>query len=215
MALPSLSLLLLVEEQGIHLGVFSDYPVMDKRKSPGVADKMSVTLCATDPEIDAFKPSPKGFLHACTLRGLRPDDLCFGTARVQGLLPTKIVLNNKPLGVLAHKKICTTRSGKERAAMPVREWLRHATSASDDHAPGKARRALQHGFDVRSCPAQEPPIDPKSPAETRRQGERAARCAVYRPHLACSAPHHYGWASCCTDHCHQAMSRPHHQFLGL
>jgi len=66
-----------LENQGIHMGVFSDYPVLDKLKSLGVANRMSVTLCATDPEIDAFKPYPTGFLHACTLWGLRPEEVLY------------------------------------------------------------------------------------------------------------------------------------------
>jgi FMN phosphatase YigB (HAD superfamily) len=66
-----------LENKGIHIGVFSDYPVMDKLKCLGVADRMSVTLCATDPEIDAFKPSPKGFLYACMLWGLRPEEVLY------------------------------------------------------------------------------------------------------------------------------------------
>ena len=46
-------------------------------QEPGVADRMSVALCATDPEINAFKPYPKGFLHACTLWGLRPEEVLY------------------------------------------------------------------------------------------------------------------------------------------
>ena len=38
---------------------------------------MSAALCATDPEINAFKPYPKGFLHACTLWGLRPEEVLY------------------------------------------------------------------------------------------------------------------------------------------
>lgn len=63
--------------QGVQVGVFSDYPVMAKLKGLGVAERMSVALCATDPEINAFKPSPKGFLHACTLWGLRPEEVLY------------------------------------------------------------------------------------------------------------------------------------------
>ena len=66
-----------LENKGIRLGVFSDYPVLDKLKRLGVAERMSVTLCATDPEVDAFKPYPKGFLHACTLWGLRPEEVLY------------------------------------------------------------------------------------------------------------------------------------------
>src|SRR5215813_14173505 len=50
---------------------------MDKLKSLGVADRMSVALCATDPEINAFKPHPTGFLHACALWGLRPEEVLY------------------------------------------------------------------------------------------------------------------------------------------
>ena len=66
-----------LENRGIQIGVFSDYPAMDKLKSLGVADRMSVALCATDPEINALKPSPKGFLHACRLWGLRPEEVLY------------------------------------------------------------------------------------------------------------------------------------------
>ena len=48
-----------LENRAYRLGSSPDYPVMDKLKSLGVADRMSVALCATDPEINAFKPYPK------------------------------------------------------------------------------------------------------------------------------------------------------------
>ena len=93
---------------------------------------------------------------SCAL--IRPQKDCLGFYS-----PSKIMLNSKSTGSFgSQENFGTTWSGKERAAMPVREWRRHATSASDDHAPGKARRALQHGFDVRNCPAQEPRIDPRA-----------------------------------------------------
>jgi FMN phosphatase YigB (HAD superfamily) len=63
--------------RGMPVGVFSDYPVLDKLRGLGCAERMSVALCATDPEINAFKPSPKGFLRACTLWGLRPDEVLY------------------------------------------------------------------------------------------------------------------------------------------
>ena len=62
--------------------------------------------------------------------------------------------------------------------MPVREWLRHATSASDDHAPGKSQGALQYGFDARSCSAQGPPIDPGA-LQKRVDRVRGRRGALY------------------------------------
>jgi HAD superfamily hydrolase (TIGR01549 family) len=66
-----------LESRGLPLGVFSDYPVTDKLQSLGMADKVSVALCATDPEINAFKPCPKGFLYACALWGLSPEQVLY------------------------------------------------------------------------------------------------------------------------------------------
>jgi hypothetical protein len=45
----------------MQVGVFSDYPVIDKLKALDLLDRIPVALCATDPAINAFKPHPKGF----------------------------------------------------------------------------------------------------------------------------------------------------------
>jgi putative hydrolase of the HAD superfamily len=66
-----------LESKGIQVGVFSDYPVLDKLRVLGLAERMSLALCATDPEINAFKPHPKGFLHACALWGLPPEEVLY------------------------------------------------------------------------------------------------------------------------------------------
>jgi FMN phosphatase YigB (HAD superfamily) len=66
-----------LESKGIQVGVFSDYPVLDKLQALGLAERMSLALCATDPEINAFKPHPKGFLHACALWGLPPEEVLY------------------------------------------------------------------------------------------------------------------------------------------
>jgi HAD superfamily hydrolase (TIGR01549 family) len=66
-----------LESKGIQVGVFSDYPVLDKLQALGLVGRMSLTLCATDPEINAFKPHPKGFLHACALWGLPPAEVLY------------------------------------------------------------------------------------------------------------------------------------------
>ena len=66
-----------LENKGVQVGVFSDYPVFDKLQALGVSQRISLTLCATDSEINAFKPHPKGFLHACTLWGLSPEEVLY------------------------------------------------------------------------------------------------------------------------------------------
>jgi phosphoglycolate phosphatase/putative hydrolase of the HAD superfamily len=66
-----------MERRGVRAGVFSDYPVLDKLQALGLADRMSLALCSTDRGINAFKPHPKGFWHACALWGLSPDEVLY------------------------------------------------------------------------------------------------------------------------------------------
>jgi HAD superfamily hydrolase (TIGR01549 family) len=66
-----------LESRGIQVGVFSDYPALDKLQALGLVRRISLALCATDPEINAFKPHPKGFLHACALWGLPPEEVLY------------------------------------------------------------------------------------------------------------------------------------------
>jgi len=66
-----------LEDREIQIGVFSDYPVVEKIAKLGLARWISVALCATDPEIDAFKPHPKGFLRACTIWAISPEEVLY------------------------------------------------------------------------------------------------------------------------------------------
>jgi putative hydrolase of the HAD superfamily len=62
---------------GIRLGAFSDYPVERKLEALGLGGLFTLTLCATDPEINAFKPHPRGLLRACELWGLSPAEVVY------------------------------------------------------------------------------------------------------------------------------------------
>jgi putative hydrolase of the HAD superfamily len=66
-----------LERRGVRAGVFSDYPVLDKLQALDLADRMSLALCSTDLSINAFKPHPKGFWHACALWGLLPGEVLY------------------------------------------------------------------------------------------------------------------------------------------
>ena len=66
-----------LKSRGIQVGVFSDYPVLDKLQALGLTETMSLMLCATDPAINAFKPHPKGFLHACALWEVPPEEVLY------------------------------------------------------------------------------------------------------------------------------------------
>ena len=61
----------------VEIGVFSDYPVADKLQALDLAGHASLALCATDPEINAFKPHPAGFIRACRMWGLEPADVLY------------------------------------------------------------------------------------------------------------------------------------------
>ncbi len=63
--------------KGVEVGVFSDYPVIDKLKALGLYNSVSIALCATDPEINALKPHPKGFLHAAAIWRIRPKEILY------------------------------------------------------------------------------------------------------------------------------------------
>jgi len=67
----------LAADRGLRTGVFSDYPVREKLQGLGIHAPLTVELCATDLEINAFKPNPKGFLHACKLWNLEPGEVLY------------------------------------------------------------------------------------------------------------------------------------------
>lgn len=63
--------------RGVRVGVFSDYPVADKLLALGVHQPMTVALEATAPEINAFKPHPRGLVLACERWGLAPEEVVY------------------------------------------------------------------------------------------------------------------------------------------
>ena len=70
-------LLSILAERGLRIGALSDYPVAGKLRALGVANYFSLGLCAADRPINAFKPHPKGFRHACMLWGLAPQEVLY------------------------------------------------------------------------------------------------------------------------------------------
>jgi FMN phosphatase YigB (HAD superfamily) len=79
---------------GVRLGVLSDYAPGDKLHALGLASRFSPVLCSSDPEIAAFKPNPRGLLHACEAWRLDPaevlavgdrDDVDAGSAAAAGM----------------------------------------------------------------------------------------------------------------------------------
>jgi FMN phosphatase YigB (HAD superfamily) len=61
----------------VPVGVFSDYPVVEKLEALGLSTFVGPTLCATDSEINAFKPHPKGFLRVSAIWGIPPEEILY------------------------------------------------------------------------------------------------------------------------------------------
>lgn len=68
--------------RGIRLGIFSDFPAPAKLTALQLDHGVSLMLCATDPEINAFKPHPAGFLFACERWGLEPNEVLYVGDRI-------------------------------------------------------------------------------------------------------------------------------------
>jgi FMN phosphatase YigB (HAD superfamily) len=66
-----------LQRRNVRLGVLSDYPCESKLAALGIASFFSPILCAADPEINAFKPNPRGFLRACGLWNLAPHEVLY------------------------------------------------------------------------------------------------------------------------------------------
>ena len=65
------------------IGVFSDYPADAKLAALGVDDMVDVTVCATESEVNAFKPHPRGFLVAAERMGVAPEEVVYVGDRVE------------------------------------------------------------------------------------------------------------------------------------
>jgi putative hydrolase of the HAD superfamily len=65
------------QRRGMKIGVFSDYPAQEKLKVLELDSFVELVLCATDQEINAFKPHPRGFLRACECWGLQPHEVLY------------------------------------------------------------------------------------------------------------------------------------------
>ncbi len=66
-----------LRDRGLRLGVFSDYPAVDKLKAMGLEQMFGLTLEATEADVNAFKPHPRGFLVAADRWRLSPAEVLY------------------------------------------------------------------------------------------------------------------------------------------
>ena len=67
---------------GRRVGVLSDYPTGAKLEALGLGQHVALRLCCEDPDIDALKPHPQGFLRACQIWQLPPAEVLYVGDRV-------------------------------------------------------------------------------------------------------------------------------------
>jgi len=60
---------------GVRLGVYSEYPAQEKLEALGLT--FDAVVASTDPEVDAFKPNPKGLEIALQCLGCDPSRALF------------------------------------------------------------------------------------------------------------------------------------------
>jgi len=67
----------LLHETGLKLGVYSDYPVEKKLDALDISQYISVIVSASDPEVNGFKPQTNGFSVAARRMGLNPSEILY------------------------------------------------------------------------------------------------------------------------------------------
>ena len=94
-------------KNNVSVGLFSDYPASEKLAAMKLSGyKIWPVLCATDLQVNAFKPHPKGFLRACELWGLAPEEVLYVGDRFEV----------DAAGAAAAGMPCAILSGKPRAS---------------------------------------------------------------------------------------------------
>jgi HAD superfamily hydrolase (TIGR01549 family) len=76
-----------LEARGLRRGVLSDYPAHDKLTALGLSGRFDLVVSSLDPDVNAFKPSPRGFLAAAKKWGLDPSEVLYVGDRIDVDVP--------------------------------------------------------------------------------------------------------------------------------
>lgn len=66
-----------MRQDGLVVGVFSDYPAAKKLEALGVSHLVATIVSASDPGVYGFKPVTNGFAVAAEKMGLRPEQIIY------------------------------------------------------------------------------------------------------------------------------------------
>ena len=97
-----------LREAGLRIGVFSDHRIGHKLEALGIHDLVDGAWDATDPEIDAFKPDPRGFEVCCERLGVPCNEAVYVGDRAEVDLA----------GARAARMACLLIGQKARKAAP-------------------------------------------------------------------------------------------------
>jgi len=61
----------------VPVGIYSDYPDRGKLRALGIEGRVSAFVASTDPEVDCFKPHPRGFQRLCERLGVAPGEVLY------------------------------------------------------------------------------------------------------------------------------------------
>jgi FMN phosphatase YigB (HAD superfamily) len=73
----TLDMLKACRAKGLRLAALSDYPADEKLRAMGMAGLFDVVLCAQAPDVNAFKPNPRGLLVALDRLGVGADECLY------------------------------------------------------------------------------------------------------------------------------------------
>jgi putative hydrolase of the HAD superfamily len=76
-----------LEARGLRKGVLSDYPAHDKLTALGLSGRFDLVVSSLDPDVNAFKPSPRGFVAAAMKWGLDPSEVLYVGDRIDVDVP--------------------------------------------------------------------------------------------------------------------------------
>jgi HAD superfamily hydrolase (TIGR01549 family) len=105
-----------LKARGLRLGVLSDYPSIEKLRVLGIDGFFSPVLCTTDPDVNALKPSPRGYWRACEIWKLPPEEVLYVGDRPE-------VDARGAVEAGSQCAVLPTRSGRHEPISPVGRYV--------------------------------------------------------------------------------------------
>jgi FMN phosphatase YigB (HAD superfamily) len=153
-----------LDRRGLRKGVLSDYPAHEKLAALGVAERFDLVVTTLEPDVDAFKPDPRGFLVAAARWGLEPSEILYvgdrfdvdgAGARAAGMPFALLTRRRVGPGVLAIRDLDELKTilGPDRlcARQPRRRPISSAVSSPTSRSRGSTTGTRTPSWSWASC----------------------------------------------------------------